>query len=98
SHFISRASDELHRHRLLGRIPQRLLDRLASLANRRLAGDHLRDVEPRTKAAHSLAKRKVADTGHRRENHGRFDPYRTDINGTQSGGHHFTLPKKAASL
>ena len=82
-HHLRLAAGELERHRLLGRIPQRLLQRLAGLADHRLAGDHLADRQPRAIALDDPPERQVGDARHRRQDDRRVDPDRTDVDGLQ---------------
>ncbi len=82
-HFMRGAAGQLHRDRILDRIPGRFLKRLAGLADHRLACDHLRHGEPGAVALHDLPERPVGDTRHRRQNHGSFNPDRADGDGRQ---------------
>ena len=74
---------ELHRHRLLDRVPHRLLQRLAGLAHHRLAGDHLADRQPRAVALDHAPERQIGDARHRRQDHRRCDLDRADRDGLQ---------------
>ena len=72
------AAGELERHRLLDRVPQRLLQRLAGFADHRLAGDHLADRQPGAVALDDSPERQIGDARHRRQDHRRVDADRTD--------------------
>src|SRR3546814_10955012 len=50
---------------------------------RRLARDHLGDIEPRAITAHGLAERQVGDAGHRRQDDRVRYGDRADMNGPQ---------------
>ena len=58
--------------------------RLAGFADRRLAGDHLGDGEPGAIALDDPPERHVGDARHRRQDHRRLDPDRTDLDGLQA--------------
>ena len=79
AHRFRIAAHQLHRDRLLDRIPGGFLDALPRLANRGLAGDHLGDVEARAIAAHQLAERQIGDAGHRRQHDRRVDGHGADL-------------------
>jgi len=78
-HLVRGAADELHRYGFLEPIPRRLLDRLARLADRRLARDHFRHVQSAAIATDERAERHVGHTRHRRKHDGTFDTDRADL-------------------
>ena len=84
-HLLGRAAGELHRDRLLDRVPDRLLQRLAGLADRRLAGDHLGHGQPGAVALDDPPERHVGDARHRRQDDRRFDADGTDLDGLRGG-------------
>jgi hypothetical protein len=78
-HFVGSAARKLNRHRLFNRVPGRFLERLAGLADHRLARDHLGYIETRTKAPHQGAKRHISHAGHWGQNDGHLDGDRANL-------------------
>ena len=63
------AAGELHRHRLLVGAALRHRQRLPGLADRRLAGDHLRHHQRGALLFDHAPERQIGDAGHRRQDH-----------------------------
>ena len=77
-HDARLAAGELHRHRLLFGAALRHSQRLPSLADHRLAGDHLRNDEAGAEPLDESAERQIGDPGHRREDDRIVQAYRGD--------------------
>ncbi len=80
-HFARRAAGKLHRHRLFADMPGRFLQRLARVADRRLARDHFGHVKARAEPPHDRAEWHVGDPRHGCQDNGVFDRQRAELNG-----------------
>ena len=65
-------------------MPRRLLQRLARLADHRLARNHFCDVEAGAKSSHDLPERHIRHAGHRREHDRCRDPNIADHDGVDA--------------
>ena len=81
-HDLRLAAGELHRHRLLLGAALRHRQRLARLADRRLAGDHLGNDQRRPMPFDEAPERQVGHTRHRRQDDRVFQ-----LNGVEENAH-----------
>ena len=103
AHRTRITANELHRNRLFGLVPFRLLHRLARLANSCLTCDHLGHVKARAVSAHKRSERLVGDARHGSEDHGLVDRDGADLDRFQrrrcgNVGHRSNIGKGCAKM